>query len=123
MRRDENALDVSSRDMALDCTPVKNRHVDQERTAEGVMLIYPVEVKPWARRLMRLFGADDRPANKKLQLDPLGSQVWDLMDGEARVRDIAARFAKSRKLHKKEAEVAVCQFLRDLGRRGIVAMK
>ena len=60
---------------------------------------------------------------RKLQLDILGTEVWDLVDGKSTVMEIIDLFAKLHQLYHKEAEISVIQFLRELGRRGIVGMK
>jgi hypothetical protein len=60
---------------------------------------------------------------RKLQLDILGTGVWDLVDGKSTVMEIIDSFTGIHQLYHKEAEVSVIQFLRELGRRGIVGMK
>ena len=60
---------------------------------------------------------------RKLQLDILGTCVWDLVDDNSTVMDIIAAFAELHQLYHKEAEISVIQFLRELGRRGIIGMK
>jgi len=87
------------------------------------MLAYPQPVRPWLRKLANRLGGDsERVYMKKLQLDQLGTEVWDCIDGKQTVRQIVSLFADRHRLPHKEAEVAVTQFLRDLGRRGIIGM-
>jgi hypothetical protein len=45
------------------------------------------------------------------------------VDGKSTVMEIIDSFAGLHQLYHKEAEVSVIQFLRELGRRGIVGMK
>lgn len=60
---------------------------------------------------------------KKLQLDALGTEVWDLIDGRRSVRKIIQRFAETHRLHPREAEVSVTRFLRELGKRGLIGLQ
>lgn len=109
---------------ALDCIPVKNRHVREERLDNGdVLVLYPVTVRLWMGVLARWVGAGTAPPRTaKLQLDRLGSGVWAMLDGQTSLRRIAAAFADTHRLERKEAEVAVTQFVRELGRRGLIGL-
>ena len=60
---------------------------------------------------------------KKLQLDPMGSQVWLLIDGKNSVGDIIRLFAERTAITHQEAEQAVTAFLRELGRRGLILLR
>jgi hypothetical protein len=114
-----------SRVQALDCTPVKNIHVKATRLDTGeILLTYPAAMRPWIAGLIRRFGGpSDRSFTKKLQLDELGTQVWDLIDGSTTAQSVIQRFAEDYQLHLKEAEVSVSRFLRELGRRGIIGLR
>jgi hypothetical protein len=46
-----------------------------------------------------------------------------MLDGRATLREIAGRFAERHRLGAAEAEAAVAQFVRELGRRGLVALR
>jgi hypothetical protein len=101
-----------------------SRDVVVDETAEGlVRLSVPVAVRPalagWARRLGLW---DGRVLRKTVELDAMGSAVWRAIDGRHSVRDIAADLASRYHLDAREAELAVAQFLRQLGRRGAVAV-
>lgn len=124
--RTKNRLNSNrTRTDALACIPVKNRHVREQPLASGeVLVLYPVAVRPWMARLGRWLGAGDAPPRTgKLQLDRLGSTVWALLDGRTPLRRIAATFAETHRLERREAEVAVSQFIRELGRRGLVGLR
>ena len=99
--------------------------IEESRLESGELLLtYPVTIRPWLAGLFRRLGAkSERTVLKKLQLDPLGTEVWELMDGNARVRDIIRRFASVHHLPQREAEVAVTRFLWDLGKRGLVGLR
>jgi hypothetical protein len=114
-----------TRDEALNCTPVKNEHVRESRLESGELLIlYPVSTPPWTAALARWLGAGKTPPRtRRLQLDRLGSSVWDMLDGRTPLRQLVAVFAKAHQLEPKEAEVAVTQFIRELGRRGLIGLR
>jgi hypothetical protein len=116
---------MQTRDEALACIPVKSRHVREQRLESGeVLVLYPVAVRPWMTRLARWLGmADSPPRTAKLQLDQLGSSVWAKLDGQTPLRRIAAAFAEDHRLERKEAEVAITQFIRELGRRGLIGLR
>jgi hypothetical protein len=110
---------------ALGCIPVKSRHVREQRLESGEVLVcYPVAVRPWMAKLAGwLGGRDSPPRTAKLQLDQLGSDVWAMLDGQTPLRRIAEAFAADQRLERKEAEVAVTQFIRELGRRGLIGLR
>lgn len=110
---------------ALNCTPVRNIRAEETRMKGGeARIAYPAQMRPMIAGVIRYFGGrTDRTYIKKLQLDALGTQVWDLIDGKLTVRQIVRRFADDHRLHAREAEVSVTAFLHELGKRGIIGMK
>jgi hypothetical protein len=109
----------------LRCRPVKSAMISEQRLENGEVLIrYPVAVRPWMAKLMQRFG---RPADavqvRKLQLDSLGTAVWDLIDGKRSVKEIIQAFAGAYRLQAREAEVSVTRFVRELGRRGVIGLR
>ena len=114
-----------SRSEALAYRPVKNRHIAEERLSEDEVIIeYPMTVKPWVSAILQRFGGQSEPVRtKKLQLDELGTAVWDMVDGQRSVQEIVAAFADAHRLEPKEAEVSVTHFLRMLGQRGLIGMR
>ena len=110
---------------ALNATPIKSVEIEEIQLDTGeVLLSYPVKARPWASGLIRWFGGDSESAQKKkLQLDALGTAVWGLLDGDRSVRQVIQLFSDQHQLHPKEAEVAVTQFLRELGKREIIGLK
>ena len=110
---------------ALTLTPVKNRESSEAQLPSGDIVIqYPVTLRPWmAKWIQRLRGSSPQVGSRKLQLDGLGSDVWKMIDGKRTVRDIVDEFAGSHQLGNREAETAVTQFLRELGKRGLIGLK
>ncbi len=112
------------RDRALACVPVRNPEAGENRTDEGILLSYPVEVKPWFQGIFRhVAGRESGIIVRKLQLDAMGSAVWEMIDNRRSVREIAELFAEEHGLGRREAEIPVSAFLRELGRRGLVALR
>ena len=113
-----------SRAEALNRIPVKNIQITEERSETGEVLIgYPVTIRPFFASLVKRFGGSENQVPiKKLQLDTLGSSVWDLLDGKRSVRQLIQIFAETHQLQPREAEVAVTQFIRELGRRGLIGL-
>jgi len=125
LTRDRATPPVQTRREALDCIPVKNRHIQEERLENGDVLVsYPVTVRPWMAAVARWIGAGGTPPPMaRLQLDRLGAGVWSMLDGQTPLRRVAAAFAEIHRLERKEAEVAVTQFVRELGRRGLIGLR
>ncbi len=113
-----------SRTEALEYTPVKSRQISEVRLETGDVIIeYPLIVSPWIAAVAnRLGNLQDRKQTKKLQLDAMGTSVWDLVDGKRSVRMIIQIFAKAHRLENREAEVSVTSFLRQLGQRGVLGL-
>ena len=114
-----------SRSDAFSCIPIRNPHVVETRLETGeILLAYPETLKPWfITILQRMKKESGLQRLRKLQLDILGTGVWDLVNGKSTVMEIIDLFAGCHQLYHKEAEVSVVQFLRELGRRGIIGMK
>ena len=114
-----------SRSDALYCIPIRNPQVVENRMDSGEMLLtYPETLNLWfAGILRRMKKPSEIRRMRKLQLDILGTCVWVLVDHKSTVMDIIRSFTKEHQLYPKEAEISVVQFLRELGRRGIIGMK
>jgi len=109
---------------ALKCTPVISAKVVEDRLESGAVIIrYPVTIRPFFATWVKRFGGPDNYIQtKELQLDELGSAVWDLLDGKRSVRQLIQIFAETHQLQFREAEVAVTQFIRELGKRGLIGL-
>ena len=114
-----------SRAEALNRIPSKNLQIREERLDSGEVVIhYPVTIRPFFAGLVKRFGGSAAQIQtRKLQLDQLGTSVWAMIDGNCSVRQLISIFATTHQLEAREAEVAVTQFLRELGRRGLIGMR
>ncbi|MBI9077603.1 MAG: PqqD family protein [Desulfatibacillum sp.] len=115
---------VSSREDAFAYVPVKNRDVVETRLESGDLILeYPATVRPFVAKIMKGIGRKAPPVyTKRLQLDTLGTATWDMIDGKRTVGRLVKIFAEQYRLHPKEAETSVTQFIRELGRRGLIGL-
>ncbi len=114
-----------TKSQALTLVPVKSIEISEITLKSGHTVIrYPVTMRPWMAKWIQKFkGSALQVGSRKLQLDNLGTDVWKMIDGKRTVRNIADAFAESHQLGYREAEMAVTQFLRDLGKRGLIGMQ
>ena len=89
-----------------------------------ILIEYPLHIKPFFIQLANRFdkGVKPRPT-KKLQLDGMGSRVWQMFDGEKDVKAIIREISEQSGLSLQEAEISVTTFLRQLGQRGLITMR
>lgn len=113
-----------SRVEALSCKPFKNPDVKEDSNSNGELLLtYPLQLKPLLADVAKKFGMwkDNHASLKRLELDEMGKFVWEKIDGKNTVRKISTEFAEKYKVLPREAEVATTSFLKDLGKRGLIA--
>ena len=117
-------LPALTRDQALACTPVRNNIVSWETLDSGLVRVeYVLVLKPLLKSISERFGsASDELPTRKLELDALGSQVWQMIDGSRTTAQLIEEFARLQKISNQEAEQSITLFLRELGRRGLIAM-
>lgn len=111
-----------TRTEALASIPLRSPSATWEILENGDILIeYPLSIKPFFLQLFSRFnkGQEQRPT-KKLQLDAMGSKVWQMFDGKKEVKTIIREVAEETGLSLQEAEISVTTFLRQLGRRGLI---
>jgi hypothetical protein len=121
----QNPLPRINKQTALAAIPVQNNEVSAEVLPSGQILIrYPVTMRPGLAKWFRRFKGTSPQTNfRKLQLDNLGTDVWQMIDGKRTVQEIIDKFAQIHQLQGAESESAITQFLRDLGKRGLIGMQ
>jgi len=62
------------------------------------------------------------PTYRELALDRVGSRVWELCDGSHTVRELVAIFAEEHKLSRKETEISMVTYLKQLTQRGLIML-
>jgi hypothetical protein len=105
--------------------PVRNTEVEETPIPDDLIrLSYPLAIKPWFGQLAEKVGMwDKRPMIKHLELDEMGTFVWQLIDGEHSVRQIAEEFTRHYQVQPREAELSVTAFIKTIGQRGIIGLK
>ena len=108
-----------SREHALQARPIRNPALEWEALDNGeVQIILPRRRDAMGKLLSSVFYV---PQSKPVNLDVVGAQVWKLCDGEHTVNGIAQALMEEHKLHRREAEVSLTEFLKMLGKRNMVA--
>ena len=105
----------------LQAVPYVNEAMRLDRRAEGSALASIPMQKPWFL-VPPLSWLLPYSSHRRVELDAVGVQVLDLCDGSRTIEAIVEFFAKSHKLSFRESQLAVGQYLRELARRGILAI-
>ncbi len=124
-RKQDNQPPTITRDEALNGIPVINPVITViEQDDSTLVLEYPLAFKPLFSQLLKRFSQqEEQEVIKKLELDEMGSEVFTLIDGTQNVREIILEFAKNKNITLQEAETAITTYLRELGKRKIIAIK
>jgi hypothetical protein len=107
-----------SRRVFLDIKPVRNSALKWERNQQGVIVLSVSLRRPQSRRRKSLFSAPVQ--EKKIQLDSMGSIVWELCDGKKTVRDIVRFLHEEYKMLPSEAEISLNTYFYHLAKRGFM---
>lgn len=84
-------------------------------------MVVKVRQKGWLAKLSEWFSGKE--AWKRIELDSMGSFVWERCDGERSVGQIVDDLCDEYRLHRREAEASLAEFLTELRKRGLVEMK
>ena len=116
LKQAEGAL---TRDQAMRAWPVRNPALKSNVSEDGLVTIELPRRKDWMGGLLgMLFSV---PASKPVQLDEIGSFVYDRCEGDHTVNDIVDAMMSEYKLNRREVEVSLTKFLQMLAQRGIIA--
>lgn len=112
---------VLSRDQALRSRPVRNPLLAWDRGEDGdIRLRIPRRKDLVARFLCRMFRAPDY---KEIVLDEVGSDIWELCDGENGVEAVVSTMCNKYKLNRRECETSVAAYLKMLGDRRLIGFQ
>lgn len=107
-----------TREQAMSAWPVRNPSLTTHEDDEGLIAVELPRRKDWVGNALGfLFFV---PESKPVQLDEVGSFVWNLCDGDHTVNEIVDALAKEYKLNRREVEVSLTEYLQKLGKRGMV---
>jgi len=114
--------------------PVRSPMVKWEKNEKGeIKIIIPLKkikeirekVESGKRRKRKKLGLFSKlfpePKEKRIQLDEIGSVVWELCDGNRTVKDIIDYLYEKYKLLPRESEISLSTYLNSLVKRGLVA--
>ncbi len=107
-----------TREQAMGAYPVRNPALQWKVTEEGnviVVLLRRGDIQ--GKALGWLFMV---PESKPIELDEVGTDVWHCCDGDHTVAEVVALLAEKYKLNKREVEVSLTEYLRTLGKRGMI---
>jgi hypothetical protein len=120
-----------SRGDVLSAKPFRNPVIEWElRTPEAktdaepagepeVVLQVPRRQDRMGKMLNRFFEGPDR---RQVVLDELGTDVWQMCDGETSVEALILALAKKHKLERREVELSLTMYLRTLAKRGFIGL-
>lgn len=63
------------------------------------------------------------PDHRKLELDEIGSDVWEMCDGSNSVETITKKIVSAYQLNRRQAETSVTAYLRMLAQRRLIVLK
>jgi len=98
--------------------PVRNDSLSTEELEDGGLRVHTQRREDWWVKLLGI--VFPIPRERRLELDVVGRQVWELCDGEHTLREMISIFQERHKLTRAEAEWSLRNYLKDLGRRGLV---
>ena len=114
-----------NRSDALSCIPEKNSLVSETHLESGdIILSCPQVYKPFFQKIRSLVGkSKEKTFIRKIELDGLGRDVWEMIDGKKDVNAIVKAFAARHQVHVREAEVSVTLFIKSLGEKGLIGIR
>lgn len=105
----------------LDAVPTRNVKVTTEQRGRELLLKVPVKPRWFLKNPIAWLLLPQR-GQRKIALDPIGREVWELCNGRNTVETISERIARNHRLRFHEARMSVMHFLQDLTLRGCVVM-
>ena len=119
------------RAQVMGARPVRNPLVDWERylpphadednlPPEVVLLKVPRRADKWGNLVARFFKL---PTHRKIELDEMGSDVWEMCDGAATVEALTRAVCAKYHLNRRQGEASVTAYLRMLAERRLVALR
>lgn len=109
-----------TREQALSARPVRNPGLEVTRTDDGEVEVKIPRRKVWWLNVLAKLGR--LPDYRTVTLDGVGTAVWDMCDGEHSVKELIGSLATQHQLSRKEAELSMTTYLRQLAERGVVVL-
>jgi len=105
-----------SRSEILSTKPVRNPYLKWEKNDKGDICI-KIPLQQTTGLFSKLMPT---PRERKIELDKIGSMVWELCDGNRTVKDLADFLHEEYKLMIAEAEISLNTYLDQLSKRGLI---
>lgn len=115
-----------SRAEVLGARPVRNPAVQWSREARSeerpavVLLRVPRRADRVGNLVARWFRLPD---HKKIELDEIGSEVWERCDGATSVEAITRAICERYRLNRRQGETSVTAYLRMLAQRRLIGLR
>ena len=115
-----------TREQMLAAKPIRHPKIEwarEERKTDDVpvaLLRIPRLHNRWADFVARWMQVPDF---KKIELDEIGSDVWEMCDGAHSVDAISKAIGASYRLNRRQAEVSVAAYLKMLAERRLLALR
>jgi len=111
---------ATARRQFLALKPLRNPSIEESETEGRVLLTITPPDTRFSKVLGFFLPLSPEERKKRVVLDPLGSHVWRLCDGNTTMEAISKSLQKTFKLGTLEAEQSLRQFFQTLGKRGYV---
>ena len=115
-KKKESGPSISRKEF-LKIKPVRNPYLKWEKDKKGeIILLIPLnkEKQGFIGKIAKT------PKEKKIELDKIGSIVWELCDGKRTVKDITEILRERYKLLLSEAEISLNTYFNSLSKRGLM---
>ena len=96
------------------------REVRDENAPPIALLRIPRRKDKFGNLVAKMFRL---PEHRKMELDEIGSDVWELCDGETSVETLTKTVCDRYKLNRRQAETSVTAYLKMLAERNLIALK
>lgn len=109
-----------SRSDALRVRPIRNPDLKWELNEEGKVVVVLPRRNDLKGKLLTFFFPI--PESRPVVLDEVGSFVWQRCDGQHSMNQLVKGLCAEYKLNPREIQVSLAEYMRMLGRRGMIAV-
>lgn len=102
----------------LSSRPARNDALEWEKSEEGEVVITVTRQDTWRVRV--LSKAFYIPRKRRITLDEVGSEVWQMCNGRTTVGQMIDSLSERHQLNRKEAEVSLLSYLKTLAQKRFV---
>lgn len=102
----------------LSSRPARNEALEWEKTDDDEVQVMVTRQETWRVRLLsKVFYI---PKKRKITLDEVGSEVWQMCNGRTTVAQMIEALSDKYQLNRKEAEVSLLAYLKTLAQKRFV---